>query len=308
MEYWEERALPEPAPTILTDEEHLEVLREDIGIPADMVNRNTQNDMQEDLQEGQQEGQQEAVLLEEYDPHQEGHLGAMLLDQEDCTPQGVHAPITPEPDERGHLPVDQDPPNDTLPGSFPTEELPELPPSPPEELIATEFSPTAAQGVDQQTITVCEEEDQPTELDPPHESLTEEDHDALSDSEQQLHAELHRRRNDGIDTANIIDGSRRRKPRADPEYHAYAAIVPIEDDPPELLRTFAAALYTEKPMQRHRDDLPPEPNNWKDMMKHPMAEGFLAACAKEIRSLQEKSTFNVMNRPKDVSKQILPLR
>jgi hypothetical protein len=42
------------------------------------------------------------------------------------------------------------------------------------------------------------------------------------------------------------------------------------------------------------------------MLKHPMAEGFLAACAKEIRSLQEKSTFTVTNRPKDVSKQILP--
>jgi hypothetical protein len=43
-------------------------------------------------------------------------------------------------------------------------------------------------------------------------------------------------------------------------------------------------------------------------MKHPMAEGFLAACAKEIRSLEGKATFIVVDRPKDVSKQILPLR
>jgi hypothetical protein len=84
--------------------------------------------------------------------------------------------------------------------------------------------------------------------------------------------------------------------------------VPIEEDPLELLRTFAVALYTEKPIQRHRDDLPPAPNSWKNIIKHPIAEGFLAACAKEIRTLQEKSTFTVTNRPKDISKQILPLR
>jgi hypothetical protein len=44
------------------------------------------------------------------------------------------------------------------------------------------------------------------------------------------------------------------------------------------------------------------------MIKHPMAEGFLAACAKEIRSLQEKSTFTTIRQPKDVSKEILPLK
>jgi hypothetical protein len=175
--------------------------------------------------------------------------------------------------------------------------------------------------VNQQTIPqpgdqiACEEEDQPIELNLPLEDLTEEvtptdetdQPDALSDSEQQLHAELHTRRNDGIDTANIIEGSRRRRPREDPDFHAYATM-PIEEDPPELLRTFAAALYTEKPIQRYRDDLPPAPDRYRNMLKHPMAEGFLAAYAKEIRSLQEKSTFTVTNRPKDVSKQILPLR
>ncbi|GLI82217.1 hypothetical protein PoHVEF18_010627 [Penicillium ochrochloron] len=228
------------------------------------------------------------------------------------TPQGVDAPppITPEPNERGHLLVDQASPNDILPGSFPMEEPPQLPPSPPDEQNAIQFSPTAVQGVNQQTIPqpedqiACEEEDQPTEPNLPHEDLTEE---VLSDSEQQLHAELHTRRNNGIDTANIIEGSRRRRPREDPNFHAYATM-PIEDDPLELLRTFAAALYTEKPIQRYRDDLPPTPNSYRNMLKHPMAEGFLAAYAKEIRSLQEKSTFTVTNRLKDVSKQILPLR
>jgi hypothetical protein len=86
MDYWEERALPEPEPTILTEKEQQEVIREEIGIPTESVNRNTQ----EDMQEGQQEGQQGAILLEESDEHQEAH---------DRIPQGVDAPlITPEPD------------------------------------------------------------------------------------------------------------------------------------------------------------------------------------------------------------------
>jgi hypothetical protein len=52
MEYWEERALPEPEPTILTENEQREVIREEIGLPAESVNRNTQ----EDMHEGQHEG------------------------------------------------------------------------------------------------------------------------------------------------------------------------------------------------------------------------------------------------------------
>jgi hypothetical protein len=84
--------------------------------------------------------------------------------QADFPPQGVYAPITPEPDEGGHLLVDHDPPNDTLPGSFPTEEPPQLPLSPQEEQNAIQFGSAAVQGVDQQTIlhtesqNVCEED------------------------------------------------------------------------------------------------------------------------------------------------------
>jgi hypothetical protein len=310
MQYWKEMTLPTPEPTILTEEEQLEVLREDIGIPTSTesaTNRNTQEDQYDD-----QDAMQQAVE-EVIQPEEEDH----------DIPQRVAMPYTPEPDDReqGQDQEIPDPSNDTLPGSFPREVSPELPPSPPEESIINEIGPVAAQGVDQQAITetqdleACEDKDQPAEPNLPlkdltedQPDLTEDQHDTLSDSEQQLHTELHTRRSDGIDTANIIEGSRRRRPRADPDYQAYATLPPIEDDPPELLRTFAAALYTEKPMQRHRDDLPPVPNNWRDMIKHQMAEGFLAACAKEIRSLQEKSTFTVTNRPKDVSKQILPLR
>ncbi|KAJ5256521.1 hypothetical protein N7478_012625 [Penicillium angulare] len=254
----------------------------------------------QESRDSQQEVQQDTILVEEEEED--------ITNPQPHIPQGVTVPITPEPDERSH-----DPLNDTLPGSFPTEAPLEVPLSPPEEPITSELSTTTAQGVDQQTTTqtkeqdVCEDDDQPTEPDLP-DRPEEEQPESLSDSEQQLHAELHTQRNDGVDTTNIIEGHRQRRPRVDPDYYAYTTLPTIEDDPPELLRTFAAALYTEKPLQRHRDDLPPPPDGWKNMIKHPIAEGFLAACAKEIRSLQEKSTFTVTNRPKDVSKQVLPLR
>ena len=43
------------------------------------------------------------------------------------------------------------------------------------------------------------------------------------------------------------------------------------------------------------------------MLKHPHSEGFMKACAREIHTLTEKSTFTIMEKPKDVSKQVLPL-
>jgi hypothetical protein len=71
MQYWEERALPKPEQTILGEEEYLGVLREDIGIPTESVNRKTQEYMQEIHQEGQQQDYQEAILLDESDAYQE---------------------------------------------------------------------------------------------------------------------------------------------------------------------------------------------------------------------------------------------
>ncbi|KAJ5359242.1 uncharacterized protein N7496_011655 [Penicillium cataractarum] len=257
MQYWQEIALPAPEPTILTDEEHLDVLREDLGIPEEpSTNRNTEEDRQQDHDEAHQEDPLVSGV-EEGDPT-----------EATAEPQGVVTLITPEPDERDRLQADQGHQTETLPGSFPIEEPPILPPSPAGDQSTT-ASPTAAgQGVDNQPISQatnqrsCLNEDQPPEPEIPLESLTEEstqeEEDSLSDSEQQLHTELHTRRSDGIDTANILEGSRRRRPRVNPDYHAYATIQPaVENEPPELLRTFAAALYTEKPIQRHRDDLPP---------------------------------------------------
>jgi hypothetical protein len=178
MDYWKNMALPTPEPTILTEEEQLNVLREDIDIPVESANQNTEEDRQGDPQK--------AILLEEDDD--DTHQGGR--GPEECDkPQRVATPRTPEPDERGHIPVDQDLSTETLPGSFPTEEPLKLPPSPPEEQNTTESGPATAQ-LDQQTISqtedqnICEDEDQPAEPNPPHEDLTEEGqpHPTLSEA------------------------------------------------------------------------------------------------------------------------------
>lgn len=96
------------------------------------------------------------------------------------------APITPDPDERDYLPVDQALPNETLSGSFPTEESPNLPPISPKEQHLNKISPAIVQRVYQQTIVstedqqLCEQEDQTAEPNPPLEDLT---HEAIQSEE-----------------------------------------------------------------------------------------------------------------------------
>ena len=147
------------------------------------------------------------------------------------------------------------------------------------------------------------------------EQLRAEEQEQLSDSEQQIQQELQaprtrdngapHTRDDSIDASNIISGTRRQKAREDPKYIAYTTIE--AKDPLELLRAFAAALYTEKPIRQHQDNLPPPPENWKEILKHPHAEGFLEVYTKEICTLTEKLVFNIMEKLKDILKQVLPL-
>ena len=183
--------------------------------------------------------------------------------------------LTPERESEAH--------QDMPPPEEPTEEPPTPPyEGPQDEEVPEELTTATAQGV--------EEEEQQEQT-----PVLQEEEKGLSDSEQQLQQEILGPRR----------SSRRRKAREDHEYVAHATVT---EDPPELLRAFAAALYTEKPARRHQDDLPPPPENWKEMLKHPYAEGLMEACAKEVRMLTDKSTFTVVDKPRDVSKQVLPLR
>jgi PHP family Zn ribbon phosphoesterase len=55
----------------------------------------------------------------------------------------------------------------------------------------------------------------------------------------------------------------------------------------------------------HRDQLPPEPKNWREMKKHRCKDGFLEGAQREIQELTSKKTFKYIERPQGV--QIIPL-
>lgn len=74
------------------------------------------------------------------------------------------------------------------------------------------------------------------------------------------------------------------------------------------MAAFATGLNAEQEHHQHRDDLPPLPQNWKDMLRHPHCEAFLAAAARETNSLRAKGTFQEVKEPNDRSVQVLPLK
>ncbi|OQD85533.1 hypothetical protein PENSOL_c040G03155, partial [Penicillium solitum] len=129
--------------------------------------------------------------------------------------------------------------------------------------------------------------------------------------ERQLQAELlapSREITSSVDASNILSGRRTRRARKDDDFAYATTMQPLDEEPPALLHAFAAGLYAEKPdCRRHRDDLPPPPKHWKDVMNHPFQQGFLAAMKKEIHSLFEKETVEVTEKPRDRGIQILPL-
>ncbi|KAJ5101017.1 hypothetical protein N7456_007069 [Penicillium angulare] len=105
-----------------------------------------------------------------------------------------------------------------------------------------------------------------------------------------------------VDERNIITGSRVRKPK---EFSFYTDNS-YEDG---TLSAFATGLNEARSHTKaHKDELPPAPENWREMMKHPYREGFLEASALELKTLQRKETYQVIQRPNDKSIQILPLR
>ena len=51
--------------------------------------------------------------------------------------------------------------------------------------------------------------------------------------------------------------------------------------------------------------MPPEPKNFRDIWNYPERAGFLQACHLEIQKLEEKGTFQIVDKPNNTF--ILPL-
>ena len=52
--------------------------------------------------------------------------------------------------------------------------------------------------------------------------------------------------------------------------------------------------------QMHRNDLPQEPANYRELVKHPCSKWFLDAMELELRTLESKGTWSVVQRPQDL--------
>jgi hypothetical protein len=64
---------------------------------------------------------------------------------------------------------------------------------------------------------------------------------------------------------------------------------------PEKLDTYPSAFAIG--LRRvHREQLPPPPRSWKELLKHPQHEGFRAAAEKEYRDLERRQTFRLVPR------------
>lgn len=114
--------------------------------------------------------------------------------------------------------------------------------------------------------------------------------------------------NGNVTADNIVSGQRKRRTPADPYLASYVTYNDDAENQDNVLAAFATGISAPRPENcRHRDDLPPEPKNWKEMMNHPFRDGFLSACGLEIKNLDGKGTYSTISRPQDRSVQILPL-
>ena len=89
-----------------------------------------------------------------------------------------------------------------------------------------------------------------------------------------------------LNPANIVEGPRTRKPSS------RAQAFTVQSIEPGVNMAFAI-LRTTKNRRYHRDDLPPEPEYWQEMiqMPYPHAEGFKAAANKEFEEPGTRDTF-----------------
>lgn len=84
--------------------------------------------------------------------------------------------------------------------------------------------------------------------------------------------------------------------------HAHA----LQLERAKLGQQLAHAFASARSIRTHRKHLLPPPDFWHQLRRHPEKEGFRRAADAEIKSLEEKGTFKLVDYPED--KQVLPLK
>ena len=102
-----------------------------------------------------------------------------------------------------------------------------------------------------------------------------------------------RPRTEGIDTSNIIERPRTRRPKLTDEEKLKI---------PSGFASFAYAFIAgaHRIPEQTPDDRPPPPNNWREMLKHPNRAQYEEAAEIEIKAIQSKGTWVVVDKKKDV--------
>lgn len=73
-----------------------------------------------------------------------------------------------------------------------------------------------------------------------------------------------------------------------------------------VINAFMAAAMHRKRI--HTTQLPSVPENWKQLRQHPYKWEFIDAANQEVKSLEEKKTWNIVERDLSEKHQILPLK
>jgi hypothetical protein len=74
------------------------------------------------------------------------------------------------------------------------------------------------------------------------------------------------------------------------------------------LSTLYHTFSTLQGKRLHRNDLPPEPQHWGEVMKHPCKEQLKKAMDEEWAKLEKKGTWTKIRKPIDFENQVLPVR
>ena len=111
--------------------------------------------------------------------------------------------------------------------------------------------------------------------------------------------------NANLTTDHIIQGPRKRVQKRDKNYVYQARLARVEEK--DIFYAMITDAMTHHDHTKiHRDQLPPEPENMAQAMKHPLKEGWMDAATLEIGNLNKLKTFKKVEIPK--GKQVIPVK